>query len=344
MLTPGRHPFYLHARRQAFVCYANDKPVGRIVAIRDELHNQHYDDNVGFVGFFESVDDQEVAAALFESAGIWLRSQGCISARGPVSPSMKGEFGVVVKGNDDPPFVLMGYSPPYYESLFLKNGFDTCREFNAYLYDVPSQYDAVMNSEKDIKSITDRVLKRYPQLRIGNVDKSNLESEIRAVNILGNQVRSSGWGFVPLTDEELEFMVHQLKKVVNPKTLLVAYWEDKLVGYCINVPCVNWALRKCIGKSDWIRMPQFLYWIRRTERTRVIALGADEKYRSTGVGVLLSTEMRYRGTRNLNFRQWEFSWVDSENKASIRAIDRTMPLIHYKTLRLYEKDLIAGKD
>jgi hypothetical protein len=79
--------------------------------------------------------------------------------------------------------------------------------------------------------------------------------------------------------------------------------------------------------------------MRKTERTRVIGLGADEEYRKSGVGILLSCEMRTRGVRSLNFQQWEFSWVDSENVASVRAIGRTMPLDHYKTLRLYEKPI-----
>ena len=255
---------------------------------------------------------------------------------------MKGEFGVVVKGNDDPPFVMMGYSPAYYESLFLENGFGICREFNAYLYDVPTYLNTVMKNEHELRDVTDKVLRRYPQLRIGNVNKATLEKQLRAINVLGNKARSDGWGFVPMTDEELDFMVHQLKKIVVPETLLVAYWDDKLVGYCINIPCINWALRKCWGKSDWIRLPQFLYWVRKTERSRVIALGADHEYRKRGVGVLLSSEMRYRGVRDLRFKQWEFSWVDTENTASIRAIGRTMPLVHYKTLRLYEKQLTVS--
>ena len=142
-----------------------------------------------------------------------------------------------------------------------------------------------------------------------------------------------------MTEAELDFMIHQLKRVVLPEMLLVAYWEDKLVGYCINIPCVNWALRKTWGRSDWVRIPQFLYWLKRTKRTRVIGLGADEDYRRKGVGILLSHEMKFRGLRKLQFQQWEFSWVDSQNHASIKNINRTMPLVHYKTLRLYQKNL-----
>ena len=207
---------------------------------------------------------------------------------------MKGEFGVVVQGNDDPPFVMMGYSPQYYEDLLLGCDFKIAREFNAYLYDVPSQKKVVMSQENELRSVTDKVLQRYPQLKVVGVSKKTLERELRRINVLANEVRSQAWGFVPLTDEELDFMVKQMKRVLKPEQLLVAYWDDQLVGYCINVQCVNWALRQCRGRHDWVRLPQFLYWIGRSRRTRVIGLGAHESYRKKGVGVLLSSEMRYR--------------------------------------------------
>ncbi len=111
-----------------------------------------------------------------------------------------------------------------------------------------------------------------------------------------------------MTDEELDFMIVQLKKVLRPDMLLVAYWEDQLVGYCVNVPDINSALRWSWGRMDWIRLPQFLFWLPRVKRTRVIAL-ADEAFRRKGVGILLSTEMKTRGLRSA-YRQWEFSWID----------------------------------
>ena len=336
-LDTNKHPFYEHTTRQRFICYENGKAIGRIVAIKDDLHNEHYQDQVGFFGFFECIDNKQVAEALLDRASEWLIEQGCNVVRGPVNPSMKSDFGVLVHGNDDPPFVMMGYTPKYYEDLLMSNGFSVVREFNAYLYDIPTMYEDVMANEEKLLSVTRRVLERYPMLRIGNVDRSTIDKELRAINTLGNSVRASGWGFVPLTHAELDFMVKQLKKVLKPETLLVAYWEDQLVGYCVNVPCVNWALRKSVGRYDWMRIPQFLYWIRKTPRSRVIGLGADEAFRKRGVGVLLSTEMRYRGTRDLNIQQWEFSWIDAQNEASIRAVGRTMPLDHYKTLRLYDK-------
>jgi GNAT superfamily N-acetyltransferase len=254
---------------------------------------------------------------------------------------MKSDFGVQVTGNDDPPFVMMAFTPAYYEQLLLACGLQAIRQFHAYLYDYETSYEKVMADEQRLIDASRRILKRYPQLSIRDVQRSHMEQTLKEINVLGNRVRSAGWGFVPLTDEELDFMIKQLKQVLRPDMLLVAYWEDKLVGYCVNVPDINSALRRTIGNSDWIRLPQFLYWLPRVKRTRVIALGADEAYRRKGVGILLSTEMKTRGLRSA-FRQWEFSWIDSKNEASIRNTHRIAEISQYKTYRLYEKPLSAS--
>ena len=337
LLDPNKHPFYEHGRRQAFLAEANGRVDGRIVAIKDDMHNQCYDDAVGFFGFFECIDDPNVAKQLLATAEKWLVENGCDTMRGPVNPSMKSDFGALVFGHDSPPFVMMGHSPDYYERLLLDNGLAVIREFNAYWFNNDETGERAFAHEAEQSERRAKIFERYPQLRIGNVDRNSFASTLREINTLGNRVRAGGWGFVPLTDAELEFMIKQLRRVLDPHTMLTAYWDDKLVGYCVSVPDINWALRKSKGKHDWMRLPQFFYWLKKTKRSRVIALGADPEYRHRGVGILLSTEMRYRGLRSQRFRQWEFSWIDTKNEASIRTTARTMTLEHYKTYRLYQK-------
>ena len=77
LLNPAKHPFYEHASREMFVAYRDSELVGRVVAIKDTMHNEHYNDQVGFFGFFETVDDQAVADALLNAAEGWLKEQGC---------------------------------------------------------------------------------------------------------------------------------------------------------------------------------------------------------------------------------------------------------------------------
>ncbi len=335
-LDTKRNPFYEHAKMQAMVCYRDRKPVGRIAAIKDDLHNDYYKDSVGFFGFFESIDDQTVAAKLLAAAESWLHEQGCAVMRGPVNPSMKSDFGVLVKGHETAPYIMMGHSPMYYERLLQNAGFEVAKRFFAFKYRSETDYVDAKEKWVAINAAVQRLKNRFPQLVFREVDSSNYETTIRDINELGNQVRSANYGFVPLTESELRFMMAQMKRIIRLDMIHVAYWEDQLVGFIVNLPDLNWALQKTWGRFDWMRMPQLLYWIKKTKRARVIALGVHEKYRKKGIAITL---MKLLTDVSREYEEWELSWVVEDNLKSIRAIGRTLPLIKHKVYHLYEKPI-----
>ena len=164
------------------------------------------------------------------------------------------------------------------------------------------------------------------------VDKNNFAQTFREINELSNEVRKDDWGFVPFTDSELQFMVKSLRQVVRFDMIHVAYWDDQLVGYIVNIPDVNWALRKTIGKWDWIRLPQLWFWLKRTPRTRVFLLGVKKEYRNRGVSTSLIKRLV---DRHLEYAEWEFSWVEEDNLRSMRAIARAAKVEKFKTCLLY---------
>ena len=331
-LDETRHPFYAHAQRQPFVCYHGGKIVGRIVAIKDDLHNDFNNDRVGFFGFFETIDDQRVVDQLIKAAANWLRENGCEAMRGPVNPSMKGEFGVVVEGNDQSPMIMMGHTPQRYQRHLLDAGLKVAKRCFAYRY-LAKDHAAAQPQWDHLASAKQKILKRYPKIELRKVTRSNFETTMREVNELGNVVRSGGWGFVPLTDAELDFMVKNLRRVIRYDMIHVAYWDNRLIGYIISIPDVNWALQQTVGRWDWLRMLQLPRLIRRTPRTRVIALGVDDAFRNKGIAMLLIQGL----VSNYNaFDEWEFSWVLEDNIRSIRAISRTLPLIKAMTYEVYE--------
>ena len=334
-LNPDVHPFYEHARREVFLCYRGKQPVGRIAAIIDDLHNEHYGEQLGFFGFFECGDDFEVASLLLSTAESWLRDHGCSRIRGPVHPSMKSEFGVLVEGHQTMPFLMMGHSPAYYESLLLRSGFEIANEFFAFYYDF--QFD-IQERSADIDKRVQRILARFPKLRFRDVNRENFAATIRDINRLGNVVRAGNYGFVPLTEAELQYMIKQLSRIIRYDMIHAAYWDDRLVGFIVNVPDVNWALSKSRGPYDWMRLPQLAYWLKKTPRCRVIALGVDEEFRRKGVAMALINRLLQPGIKRF-YHEWEFSWVVADNLSSIRIIQRTVPLEKYKTYRLYEKPL-----
>ena len=249
-LDPDRHPFYEHAQRELFLCYREGVPVGRIAAIKDDLHNEHNNDRVGFFGFFEAIDDQPVVDALLGEAERWLKDRGCNAMRGPVNPSMKADFGVVVQGNEYSPMIMMGYSFKRYQRQLLDAGLNVAQRFFSYRF-LAQDHEQSEDNWVRLRESKAKILKRYPKLEIRKVTESNFEATMRQVNELGNLVRSEGWGFVPLTESELAFMIKNLRRVIRYDMIHVAYWDGQLVGYIVTIPDVNWALKRAKGKWDW---------------------------------------------------------------------------------------------
>ena len=103
ILSKEKNPFFKHAETEYFLAEKNGELVGRIAAIKNDLHNKYHNDKVGFFGFFECINDQEVANALFDKAKEWLKIKGFDTMRGPANPSSNDEYGMLLEGFDDEP-------------------------------------------------------------------------------------------------------------------------------------------------------------------------------------------------------------------------------------------------
>ncbi len=329
-----RSSFFEHAERVAWIALDGDRCVGRIVAIIDRLHNEHHNDTLGFFGFFECAEDQDAAKGLVETAQQWLREKGCSAMRGPMSPSMKGEMGVLIDGFEHPPTIMMSHSRPWYDKLLLGCDLEVVKTFYAFHFDSTDPVQ-VLKDEK-LNEFEAKVLERFPELRFEQISQEDFAKAVHEVNELGNEVRKVGWGFVPSTKAEIDTMIKNLGRIIHHEAFQVAYYKDEMVGYVITIPDVNWALRQTFGKWDWLRKIQMLFWLKRIPSARVIALGAAEKFRTKGIAMLLMKRLLDRHTI---FKKWEMSWVLEDNVRSIRAIDRVTSLQRYKTWRIYEKPL-----
>ena len=331
-LDVTKNAFFEHATRQQWVCLDSGECVGRIVAIVDDLHNQHCGDEVGFFGFFECIEDKEVAKQLIETARGWLAERGKTSMRGPVSPSMKGEFGVVVEGNENRPCVMMNHSFKYYDDLLKACGFEVAKSF--YAFEIDSDDSAHDKKYAKLAKFEARVQKRFPDLEIAHVTKANFADTVREVNRLANEVRSEGWGFVPMTTGEVDTMIRNIKSVIRYDMFYVARYRGKLVGFMITIPDINWALQKTFFKNDFFRKLELLFWLRFIPRGRVIALGVDPSFRNKGIAMLLINRLV---NERRAYKEWEFSWVLDDNVKSLRAIERSVDLSRCRTIRMYEK-------
>ena len=157
LLDKKKNPFFQHSEMQLFMAYKNGEAVGRIAAITNQNHNEFQEDNNGFFGFFESVNDQEVASALVETARNWLKEKGKNGMYGPMNPSTNDEAGLLIDGFDSPPFVMMCHNPPYYAELLENTGLKKAKDLWAWYLDVGNNYQL---PEKLVR-VAEKTAKKY---------------------------------------------------------------------------------------------------------------------------------------------------------------------------------------
>jgi GNAT superfamily N-acetyltransferase len=331
-LNPARHPFHQHADVQLFLARRGRSVVGRIAAVVNHAHNLHHRDDVGFIGLFESTDDQGVADALFATAGGWLRERGRDTMRGPVNLSTNEEIcspGILVEGWHRPPVIMMGYTPQYYGRLFERAGFEKAKDLHAFWIEgrePPSR----------LKRAHDRLM-RDPSLRIRSLDMRRFDEEVALIQDIYNSAWELNWGFVPMSPAEIEHMAKQLRPVVNPGLCAIAEVDGTAVGFALGLPDYNMALRHVNGRLFPFGILKLLWYRRSIDTARTITLGLRPGYRSRGLDAAMITHIHMEGTRAGIWRS-ECSWILEDNWDMRRGLERNGAVVD-RTYRIYDKPL-----
>jgi GNAT superfamily N-acetyltransferase len=329
ILTPA-NPFFQHAEARYFLAVRDDRVVGRIAAIRNDEHQRVYHDKVGFYGFFDSVDDQDVANALFDAAAAWLRTKGFDTMRGPMNPSINDECGLLVDGYDTPPVILMTHNPRYYVPLHERYGFTKAKDLIAYEGSGQGPPERIVRAA--------RLLAERKGITLRRLDMKRFHEEVVLVKDLFNRAWEQNWGFVPMTDAELEFMAKQLKPIIVPDMVCIAELKGKVVGFGIAIPDMNVPLRhNRSGRLFPFGLVRILWHSRKNHRARIPLLGTVKEFRGRGVDALM---YHWIWTKSVAHGYWwgEAGWFLEDNHAIINSA-RQLGFHPYKTYRIYDKPL-----
>jgi GNAT superfamily N-acetyltransferase len=325
------NPFYNNADISMFLVRQNGKVCGRIAAIEDRRFNEHHDSSTGFFGFFESIDNQNVAKLLIEAAKGWLKDRGLNKVMGPASPSMMDEIGVLVDGFDKYPSILMPYHKPYYDTLLKNEGFE--KEMDLYAFRVNQDTVAIDR----MRRAGDIVKKRNPGLEIREVNLKKIDREVQIVRNIFNASWSENWGFIPLSEEELSALADDLKMIVNPKFAHIVEVDGEPVAFSIGLPDLNQALRHMNGRLLPFGIFKLLWYRRKIDRIRTLLMGVIPEYRGKGIDALLHLQSIENG-RTEGMYSSELSWVLESNENMVRVAKKLGAEIE-KTYRMYRMDL-----
>jgi GNAT superfamily N-acetyltransferase len=330
ILSPKKNPFFQHAQLQAFLALRDGRVVGRIAAIQNDEHQKVHGDRVGFYGFFDSVDDQDVAHALFDAAAAWLRGRGFDTMRGPMNPSINDECGLLVDGFDTPPVILMTHNPRYYIPLHERYGFVKAQDMVAAEgsgQGPPERYVRAAKLVAERKGVTLRP-----------VDMKRFHEEVALVKDLFNRAWEQNWGFVPMTDAELDFLATQLKPIIIPDMVCIAEAKGQVIGFAIAIPDMNFPLRHVRdGRLFPFGLFKILWHQRKNYRARIPLLGTIKEWRGRGVDALM---YHWIWTHSVAHGYWwgEGGWLLENNYAIINGLT-SLGFRVYKTYRIYDKRL-----
>lgn len=332
IFNPQKFPFFDYGTMQLFLAFEGDKIVGRIAAIKNDRYNEIQQANKGFFGYFECIDKQEIANKLFDTAKEWVKAQGLSEIQGPASPSSNYDYGLLTKGFDDSPRLMMTYNQAYYQQLIENFGFKKCMGLFAYKL----QYTTVDGMER-LEKLANMASKRYG-FSVRYLDKKNIDKEIKLVKEIYNSAWENNYGFIPFTDKELDAMAAELKLFVDPKLVpFIIDKEGKVAGMALAMHDFNQIIKGFKGSIFPFNFLKIFTQKKQINWMRIILLGILPEYRRKGVDALLYHTL-FQNAKTMNIENAEASWILENNEMMNRAL-QTMGGEVYKEYQVYEMEV-----
>lgn len=330
-LLSKKHPFFLHSEADYFLAFREDKIVGRIAAIKNNNYINYTGEQEGSFGFFDVIEDFEVATALLDQVNQWVKSKGLEKITGPLNYSTNETCGTLIDGYDSPPTIMMTYNKPYYGEFLEKYGFD--KDMDLLSYKVMTK-DVPQKLLDMAPKILDRLNRKGITVRKANMKKFNEEIDI--IIKVYNEAWEKNWGFVPMTDEEFRHAAKDMKQILDRDFLLIAEHEGKPIGFSLSIPDMNVPLKQLKkGRLLPFGIFKLLYHKKNINRVRVITLGIVEGYRKLGIDAYFYTKA-FEEAKNKKMLFGEASWVLESNEMMNKALVNINGKV-YKKHRLYKK-------
>ncbi|MGC8626984.1 MAG: GNAT family N-acetyltransferase [Acidimicrobiales bacterium] len=327
-----RHPASAHQRWALWTAHQDGKVVGRIAACTDSLFNEHWGEQWAWVGFFDSVNDPDVAASLFDVALDWSRRQGAKSAVGPANFTTNDELGLLVDGFGTPAMLLTLENPPYYEDLWVRSGWDQVMDLYGYEF----RRGTVSLSDRQRQTL--QRLRQRSKVVVRDMRTDDYDAEVGRFFDLYNQIWQRNWGYVPMPEPEVRHLAKQLKQLMNPHWVFALERAGEPVAVCLCLPDANALMQKIrsgrLLPFGWARL---MFGLKRLKRARIVALGIRPDVENLALGPLLYNEITDRLMAD-GVEVAEASWTLATNRRINKQLE-DMGGRRYKVWRMYKRDL-----
>lgn len=328
LLNKDKNPFFKDADADYFIAIKDEKIVGRIAAIKNDTHLKYHNDDSGHFGFFECINDQSVANELFKTAKNWIKEKQLKFMKGPANPSSNDIYGMLVEGFDDSPRLLMPYNPEYYIQLCEGHGLKKAKDL--FAWKIISE--KILASEK-LKRGQELVRKRY-NLKIIQLEMKNFQKDLEKFKYVYNKAWAPNWGFVPMTEEQIDSMAKEMKPLAEPSLVLFGEIDGNLVGAALVMMDYNQIFKNMNGKLFPFNFIKLFTDKKNMNWLRILTLGIIPEYQKRGLDTVFYWEILHRGIA-LNVLRGEASWVLEDNDMMNRGLE-LMNAERYKRYRIWE--------
>lgn len=326
LVDPDRNPFFGHAKVQLFLAERGGKPVGRIAAHIDQLAlampaDQGFGPGTGMFGYFDA-EDESVAHALLSRAEEWLRGQGMTRVLGPISLSIWEEPGLLVRGQDHPPMIMMGHHPAHYRAWIESAGYTLAKTLLTYELEV----------QREFPPLVQRIVasgERNARITVRPVDKSRWDEEARTVLAILNDAWSRNWGFVPFTEAEIAYAGKKLRPLIREDLNMIAELDGKPVAFMLTFPDINGVLQRIDGRLFPLGWFHLLRWLRKPVGAgmRVPLMGVMRELQNSRLAsqlaFMLIDRIRRNAVAHYGSQRGEIGWILDDNQG-MKAIADTI--------------------
>ena len=331
LLNYKPHPFYQDGEIQTFLAYRDNQLVGRIAAIVDGAHNRFHKEQRGMFGFFESIDDQSVANALFDAARKWFNDRGIEKLRGPANPSQNYTWGLLVEGFHSPPKFMMTYNKPYYEHLITGYGFEKAQDMYAFTGHV----DMLEDLDPKLAFVAEEAQRRF-NVKTRPISKKKFAEDVDNFLKIYNSALPGQWGFTPMSDAEVREIAKGLKMLIVPELTTMAEIDGRPVATVFGMLDYNPLIKKIGGRLFPFGVFHLLFGRKKIKQIRLLSTNVVPEYQRWGLGLVLLQRL-VPDIKAWGIQEAEFSWVLESNKLSRGTLERGGTKLD-KTYRIYDFD------
>lgn len=335
VFDPARNELFADGEAIRWIARAADgRAVGRIAAFYNRRKAALEEQPTGSCGFFESIDDQQVADLLFDAAREWLRARGMEAMDGPVNFGQRRDWwGLLVDGFQYTPLYKNPYNPPYYRALFERYGFQNYFNQYSYIWDV-----ATSEANGRIFPRAERLMAEGGY-RVETIDMKHPEQAAEQFRIIYNKAWALFTGVKPMTREEAQELLRELRPILDPDIVFFAYHNDEPIGFYVNIPDLNRLIGDFRGRFGLWQKLKLLWRLkvsRSGDRIFGVIFGIAPEYHGKGVESAIMVKFwHYFKESGTRYKTMELAWIGDFNPVMNRMIEHYVCAVRHKTHTTY---------